>query len=266
VIQEILYLWAVKTTIQSLSIVGFGNVGSHLAEEFNRQGIQVSHIYTRREEIVRELTSAYRPTLVENLRDLPKDQLVILCVPDAIIGELLLEIPANCPVAYTSGSTEIDSLPKRDRLGVFYPLQTFSQGVPVNLFEVPFFIESKNSDFALALFDLAWKISHKVTYASSEERKHLHLAAVWVNNFTNHMNHIAHSYLDSKGLDYDHLKPLLSETAKKLQTASAYDAQTGPARRNDLLTIESHLSELSGDQREMYRLISKSIQDTYSND
>jgi hypothetical protein len=80
------------------------------------------------------------------------------------------------------------------------------------------------------------------------------------------MNHIAHQYLDSKGLNFDHLKPLLLETAQKLQTENPLDAQTGPARRNDSTTIAAHLQELTGDQKEIYRLISKSIQDTYSND
>jgi predicted short-subunit dehydrogenase-like oxidoreductase (DUF2520 family) len=256
----------VKSRIEKLSIIGFGNVGSHLAKAFDQHGIHVSHIYARSRELAEKSAGATNSIVVDRIEDLPERQLVILCVPDAAIADVITQISATCPIAYTSGSTDLASLPQRDQLGVFYPLQTFTKAITLDLSQVHIFIESTNDYFASELFDLAWAISRNVNYATSEERKHLHLAAVWVNNFSNHMNHIAHQYLDSKGLNFDHLKPLLLETAQKLQTENPLDAQTGPARRNDSTTIAAHLQELTGDQKEIYRLISKSIQDTYSND
>lgn len=255
-----------KLRIEKLSIIGFGNVGSHLAAAFDRQGIHVSHIYTRSRDLASQSAGATNSILVERIEDLPERQLVIICVPDSAIPDVLNQISDSCPVAYTSGSIELETLPPRNRLGVFYPLQTFTKGSALDLSQVPFFIESNDAYFGSELFDLGWAISRKVNYASSQERKHLHLAAVWVNNFSNHMNFVAHEYLKSKDLSFDHLKPLLLETAKKLGTENPFDAQTGPARRNDSSTIEAHLKELSGTQKEMYRLISKSILDIYSND
>lgn len=251
-----------KDTIQKVSLIGFGNVGFHLCNELENCGITVTHILTRTTPDLSGSTT--NAQLISDASALPEEQLVIICVPDDSIPAILKEIPENCPVAYTSGATELDKLPQREHLGVFYPLQTFSRDITVNMFEVPFFIEATNEQFASQLFDLAWTISRKVSYANSTDRKRLHLAAVWVNNFTNHINHVAHTYLERYDLSYDHLRPLLEETVRKLSTDIPYNCQTGPARRNDVHVMEQHLSDLSGTEKEIYRLISENIQKTYS--
>lgn len=253
-----------NNSIQKLSIVGLGNVGSHLFDAFSQEGIKVTHVYSRSEPSDRVLHEA---EWVKAPSELPSGQLVIVCVPDDIISSILTEIPNDCPVAYTSGSVNLSNLPHRKELGVFYPLQTFTKGNPINIFEVPFFIESYDPDFASKLFDLAWKISRKVNYASSEDRKKLHLAAVFINNFTNHLAHISKSYLDQEKLDFDHLKPLLKETARKLEAQDPISIQTGPARRKDQEIINEHISALDNPvHKEIYRLISESIHQTYFND
>ena len=252
--------------MEKVSFVGFGNVGSHLAYELDRQNIAVTHIFTRNHASVLSSATEINAELVDQIADLPENQLVIVCVPDGAIASVVDQIPDSCPVAYTSGSTELKSFSTNKKLGVFYPLQTFTKGVTLNIFEVPFFIEANDEDFSRTLFDLAWMISRKVQYATSEERKHLHLAAVWVNNFTNHMSFVANEFLTTKNLDFELLKPLLTVTVKKLQSESPKEAQTGPARRGDQSIISSHLNELSGNQKEMYRLITDSIKKTYNND
>lgn len=253
-----------KKTIDKLSLVGVGNVGSHLHQSFIQEGISVSHVVSRSKPSDALLKQSI---WVEEVEKLPANQLVIVCVPDDSIQSVLSRIPASCPVAYTSGSVELQHLSDRSELGVFYPLQTFTKGKEVNMFEVPFFIEANSTVFASELFDLAWKISRKVSFASSEDRKKLHVAAVFINNFTNHLAHISKSYLTQHNLDFEHLKPLLKETAHKLETQDPFDAQTGPARRNDQNIIEEHLRLIEDPtQRELYRLFSKSIHQTYFND
>lgn len=253
-----------KGTLEKISIVGLGNVGSHLYDAFLQEDISVTHAVSRSTPSETVLAQS---TWIQNLEELPNNQLVIVCVPDDSISDVLRQIPESCPVAYTSGSVELTQLPERHELGVFYPLQTFTKGKEVNIFEVPFFIEARTTEFASELFDLAWKISRKVSYASSEERKKLHLAAVFINNFTNHLAHISKSYLEKHQLDFEYLKPLLKETAAKLETQDPINAQTGPARRNDQTIIEEHLRALNDPiQKELYRLFSKSIHQTYFND
>lgn len=249
--------------IQNISIVGLGNVGYHLAKAIAERGIHISHIVTSQTEAPEFLSNTQ---LIDSYDILPTDQLVLLAVPDDKIAEVLGKIPETAPVAYTSGSKKIDSLPQRKNLGVFYPLQTFSKDIDVNVFEVPFFIEGNNTEFAQQLFDLAWKISRKVSFANSEDRGKLHLAAVFVNNFTNHLNYIAKSYLDSENLNFDHLIPLLKETVDKLDRTSPFDAQTGPARRNDRKVLESQLSKLDGNNKEIYQVITNSILQAYKHE
>jgi len=254
----------VNHPIQKISIIGLGNVGSHLFDAFLQEGIKVTHVYSRSKPSDRVL---HDTEWVKDPSELPDAQLVIVCVPDDIISSILDKIPETCPVAYTSGSVILSKLPKREELGVFYPLQTFTKGSPINMFEVPFFIESYDPEFASRLFDLAWKISRNVNYASSADRKKLHLAAVFINNFTNHMAYISKSYLDQEELDFDHLKPLLKETARKLESQDPVSIQTGPARRRDQEIINEHIDALQDPvQKEIYRLISKSIHQTYFND
>ena len=253
-----------NNSIQKISIVGYGNVASHLIKAFEECGIVVTDIVQRTPEKVSN--PYFSGKIHTSPAFLPKDQVVLVCVPDDAISDVLTSIPMSCPVAYTSGAVDLKTIPKREHLGVFYPLQTFSKNIDLNVFEVPFFIEATNAEFGTQLFDLAWTISKTVNYANSEERKKLHLAAVWVNNFTNHVNHIAYNYLEKNGLSFDHLRPLLKETARKIAIETPFNAQTGPARRNDSKVINEHLSMQEGDHKEIYRLLSKSIKDTYTND
>ncbi len=253
-----------NNSIQKLSIVGLGNVGSHLYESFIQNTIQVTHVVTRSKPDSHILLNS---EWIKNPADLPSDQLVIICVPDDLISSIVSQIPKECPIAYTSGSVNLNTLPKREKIGVFYPLQTFTKNSPINMFEVPFFIEARSTDFASSLFDLAWVISRSVNYASSEDRKKMHLAAVFINNFTNHLAYISKGYLDKESLDFNHLKPLLKETANKLESQDPMLIQTGPSRRNDQKIIKEHIEALDNPvHKEIYHLISKSIHQTYFND
>ncbi len=253
-------------SIQSVSIIGAGNVASQLSEELQYNGIKISAVYSRNMESARKLANHLNCEAVSSLNHLPEKDLLLLCISDDAIESVLRQIPELYSVAYTSGSVVLSELPERKDLGVFYPLQTFSKQKKVNLFEVPFLIEATNTEFAQSLFDLAWKLSRKVQFATSEERKHLHLGAVLVNNFTNHMAFLAKDHLEKHQLDWELLKPLLQETFEKLKTAAPFDAQTGPARRNDQHTIDEHISMLNGLPKEIYEVISRSIQQTYNSD
>jgi predicted short-subunit dehydrogenase-like oxidoreductase (DUF2520 family) len=254
----------VKNAIQQISIIGSGNVAWHLAIHFAEIGVKISHVFSRTASNAEELCKRTGAINTESISDLPKNQLVLICTPDDTISSICTEIDPSCPVAYTSGSVEIESLPKRGNLGVFYPLQTFSKHIELDLSTVPFFIESTNNDFTKSLFILASKISDTVTLANSQERSELHLTAVFVNNFTNHIIYQAQKYAESKSIDFDHLIPLLKETVHKLNMDNAYSAQTGPARRGDDAVIKKHTERLDGRSKEIYSLISNSIKETYN--
>lgn len=251
-------------SIQHIGIIGSGNVAWHLSRHLNDRGLNIEWIFSRNEqsgkELAAEIGTSYFDTFPEQTVDL-----VLICVNDDSIQTVLDQIPSSVPVAYTSGTKPLEDLRfAGERIGVFYPLQTFSKEREINLFEVPFFIEARNTSFAQELFDLAWKLSRKVKLANSVQRAELHLAAVIVNNFSNHLFYLAEQYLESKDLDWNDLRPLISETVAKLNDLDPYHAQTGPARRGDRETIQRQLDQLSSPLKELYAALTKSIEDTYS--
>lgn len=252
--------------INKLSIIGSGNVATHLALAFDDREIEVTHIYSRNKSTGEALANRVNAELVDKTLELPSEQLCIICVPDDQVSDIIREIPTNIPVAYTSGSVELKDLNTIGQLGVFYPLQTFSKDTEVDMFQVPFLIEAKDDAFASTLFDLAWQISRKVEYANSEKRREIHLAAVWINNFVNHCIVQATSICQEYDLDPELLHPLLEETVRKALKNDPKLIQTGPARRGDSKTIEKHLEMQEGTRKELYEKLTKSIQNIYRND
>lgn len=249
--------------IESIVIIGAGNVASHLATTFSRK-IDIVGIYSKSGESSKILASKLNCPHIEYINQLPPCDLVLICVNDSSINALISKIPEHFNIAYTSGSIELDLSSTRENYGVFYPLQTFSKDKELDISNIPFFIEATNEIFSKQLFDLASRLSSQVTFASSLDRKKLHISAVFVNNFINHLAYIAKEFTENNHLNWEHLKPLMMETIHKIITSTPKEAQTGPARRNDIQIINEHLSMLNDYPKEIYKIISDSIINTYS--
>ncbi len=247
----------------SVTFIGAGNVASHLAVALNNVGFQIHGVVSKNKKNAIELASKIGSKAINFSDFIPENSLIVVCVNDEAISEVVDLLPISNAVVYTSGNFNLNQLSRREKLGVFYPLQTFTKNKELDISKVPFLIESNDENFGKAIFDLATKISNHVLYANSEERKKLHLGAVFVNNFTNHLIYLSKQYIDSQKLNWEILKPLLEETINKLHYMEPFDAQTGPARRNDQKTINDHLQQLDGNSREIYHSISKSILETY---
>jgi predicted short-subunit dehydrogenase-like oxidoreductase (DUF2520 family) len=199
----------------SVVIIGNGNVGSHLYKAFlNANGIMVAQINSR------------------NLENVPTADVTIIAVADDVIAEISSKLK-NSFIVHTSGSVSIDSLENKNSKGVFYMLQTFSKNKEVNFSEVPFCLEAENNEKYLLLEKLAKSIGNKVYQVDSKQRKALHVAAVFVNNFTNHMYKMGNDICIEHQVPFEILQPLIEETAVKVKTLVPKKAQTGPAIRND---------------------------------
>lgn len=229
----------------SVVIVGNGNVANLLLQVFQTvKDLSVLQINSR------------------NLTNIPTAAITIIAVSDDAIAEVSSKI-TNQFVVHTSGSVSMAALQNNTRKGVFYMLQTFSKDKPVNFQEVPFCLEATNENDLKTLETLAKLLSQKVYFINSEQRKALHVAAVFANNFANHCYQIANEICKTHQVPFEILHPLIQETALKIKVLSPKRAQTGPAIRNDQQTIQNHLLLLDSHQQEMYTILTKSIQDGY---
>ncbi|HLP56002.1 MAG TPA: DUF2520 domain-containing protein [Fluviicola sp.] len=251
-------------TISSVSVVGAGNVAVHLATGLMNAGIRIDSCWNRRPEKTAEMVALLGCRAALKTEELAGCDLILCAVSDDALSELIPQLSSVAPVVATSGTVDVSGFSTGFPVGVFYPLQTFSRNRTVDLAGVPIFVESSAPLLTHALLELGRRISSTVNELPWEKRVQLHLAAVFVNNFTNHLIDLAQQQLTEADLSFDWLRPLLLETVQKLNDQTAYDAQTGPARRADFKTMERHIAMLSPEQAAIYQLLSSSIQQRYN--
>ena len=254
--------------IESVGIIGSGNLAWHLAPALYRSGIRISQIISRRIKNAKELAVRVDAQYSASLHNMTREtDLWIIAVPDDAIAGVALSFPFLPErVVHTSGSVDLDVLEGTGfNTGVFYPLQTFSKNRPVDFEKIPVFLESDQEDFLEELANLASRISEKVIEIDSEQRTILHIAAVFACNYTNALYAIAKDLLNENGLKFKWLHPLIKETVQKAIENGPDNAQTGPAIRNDKTTIAKHLELLDNEKyRELYKLFADIIGERFS--
>lgn len=248
----------------SVVILGAGNVAHHLYKAFrSSENVNVNQWYNRNSERISEYKNEV--AITDQLSELNDADVYIIAISDDGIAKLSAQLPfENRLVVHTSGSVSAYDLDKKNRRGVFYPLQTFSKNAELDVSEIPICLECLIKTDYKVLKELATSISNITKRVNSDQRAALHLAAVFVNNFTNQLYRVAHEITESQAAEFDLLKPLILETAKKVQEHSPYASQTGPAKRNDKRTIKTHLKLLENEQhKDIYELLTQSIQETH---
>lgn len=250
--------------IKMVAIVGTGNIAWHLARALSRSGIVITSIISRSMERATQLAKEVSaiplddPAMLEEQPDM-----YLLCVSDDVLPEAQTAYAGKGPlVVHTSGSTGMDVLATAgNETGVLYPLQTFTKGVEMSYEQFPFLVEGSTEKAAAQLKHLAGKISSEVHLVNSQQRRKIHVAAVFACNFSNHLSAIADRLMQESGLTFDLLRPLVEETTRKLREMPPLNAQTGPAVRNDMTTIEMHMEALGNqpEEQELYRLLSDNI-------
>lgn len=254
-----------------VSFIGSGNLAWHLAPALDNTGYAVREVYSKNPNHAEALTERLYQAEVKATLDFSTSdsKIFIIAVSDDSISDIAREIilPEDAILIHTSGSQPITELQyaATQHLGVFYPLQTFSKSKKVDFKEVPIFIESYTAEAEIELLQMAKSISKEVRKIGSEERKALHISAVFASNFSNHMLTIAKDIMQQNSLDYDWLKPLITETINKGLYMGPDNSQTGPAMRGDLNILDSHLEFLQGNDSiaEIYKVVSQNIIDTY---
>lgn len=248
--------------IKTVIIIGAGKVAASIGKALKDAGISILGVHSKTVENARELAFELDTQAFDTIAKLPASDLYLLCVPDNSIVSIISDLPHGCSIAYTAGAVKLPDATEMKKIGVFYPLQTFTENRFLDVTKIPFYIESEDSYFQQNLFDLAWKISQKVTLSTFNQRLHLHVAAVFTNNFTNHLLQLAENHCKAHNVDFTDLHPLLIETVNKVIALGPKNAQTGPAMRYDSTTIALHEEQLIGRSKEIYQLITQSIQES----
>lgn len=250
--------------LKNIVLIGAGNVATQLGLALRKAGINILQVYSRTPESAEKLASLLQASFTTNLELLKQDaHLYIVAVADHAMEDVVKGMQArNKFVVHTSGSVDMDLFePHASNYGVLYPLQTFSRTRNVEFSSIPVCIEANSLQNIELLNLLASRISDDIRTVASPQRRILHLAAVFACNFPNFMYSVAESMLRKANLDFDLVKPLILETAIKVQSISPVKAQTGPALRGDTRVLEEHLELLKGDPEimKLYGMISEEI-------
>ncbi len=248
-----------------IGIIGSGNVAQHLIVAFQKSiyegaEIQITTVFSRQKTALSNLLDSN--IICSDWDNLKEADIYLIAVSDSAIAEVSDKIPfKNKLVVHTSGAVSIEAINQNNRKGVFYPLQTFSKNVELDFNTIPICIECENTADLELLIKVANSISESVYEINSEQRIALHVAAVFVNNFTNNLYKIGNDICIENKIPFEIVLPLIKETAEKITRLSPLDAQTGPAIRNDEETINSHLAFLTNEnQKNIYKLLTQSIQ------
>lgn len=250
--------------------LGSGNLAHHLVPALRDIDCHITQVYSRDISRAKSLAHLVEADAIDDITHLDTEaDVYIIMIKDDALESFVDQLPcfnASQTLAHTAGAKAIDILGMRAiNYGSFYPLQTFKKNQAMDMSKVPFFINGNNATATANLRIIARMISSKVEVYSDYERMKYHLAAVFVNNFNNHLACLTQNFLESNGLKFEHLKAIIKTGNEKILQMQACQSQTGPAVREDHLLMEKHLEIIKDDKQlsDIYKIISKSIIDQH---
>lgn len=246
-------------------LIGAGNLATHLGKALHAAGHDMIQVFSRTMQSAEALASLLDAEPLTDISQVRDDaDVYIFSVKDSALEQLISQLCGGEKKVFlhTAGSMPMSVFRgKALHYGVLYPMQTFSKQREVDFSIIPCFIEA-NDEFALKQIEgLAGQISHRVFQLSSEDRKYLHLSAVFACNFANHCYAASQELLQQHGIPFDVMLPLIDETAAKVHGMTPKEAQTGPAVRYDENVIGKQIQLLENQPyfQKIYDCMSKSI-------
>lgn len=251
-------------------LIGAGNLATHLGKALHAAGHDMVQVFSRTMQSAETLASLLDAEPLTDMAQVRDDaDVYIFSVKDSALEQLVSQLCGGEKKVFlhTAGSMPMSVFRgKTLHYGVLYPMQTFSKQREVDFSIIPCFIEA-NDEFALKQIEgLAGQISHRVYQLSSEDRKYLHLSAVFACNFANHCYAASQELLQQHGIPFDVMLPLIDETAAKVHGMTPKEAQTGPAVRYDENVIGKQIRLLENQPyfQKIYDCMSKSIHELES--
>lgn len=252
--------------MQTITLIGSGNVATHLAKAFHNAGYQILQIWSREYDHAEALANQVFAEPINKLSLLyPTADVYIMAVTDDALFDLALDLRLrDALVLHTAGSVSLKVLqPISRKHGVLWSPQTFISGIEMNYSELPFCIEGSSPDVEAQIRQLIEPVSPHVYTVDTQQRQWLHLAAVMVNNFGNAINALAQDLLTEHNTPFEILHPLITMTADKIkQGKGLWQQQTGPARRQDQKTIDNQRRLVADNDKmlQLYDLMTELIQ------
>lgn len=243
-------------------VIGSGRMANALAPALLGAGHHITGIHSRNQKTGTSLSKYLRCAFFESLQIPKETELIIVAVNDDATKTVASRIPkSKAIIVHTSGSVDMSALGRKKSAGVFYPLETMSGKRRVAFRKIPVCVEASDEKTLISLLSLAHSLSEHVYVLDSEKRKALHVAAIFTNNFTNHLLGLASEISSQEGVPFRILEQLALTTIKNAFQNHPRQVQTGPARRGDQKTIDRHLAYLKKQPqaRELYAMISKQI-------
>ena len=246
--------------MKNIVLIGSGNVATHLGLSLVHQGYTIKQVWSKQLINAKILAKKLNSTPTNTLNNIKNADLYIVAVKDDTLESVIKNLNVN-NIVHTSGSIGLEVFKNMSgNYGVLYPLQTFNKQISLNFSKIPICIEANNKLFESELINIGNNLVEKVITMKSNQRKQLHIAAVFACNFTNHMLSIADTILTKENTDFRLLLPIINQTVKKIKNNKPSEVQTGPAKRKDNRVIQSHINSLSDKQiRDIYKLVSNSI-------
>ncbi len=246
-------------------VIGTGNTATVLGKLFKKEGHTIVQVFGRTPEHAEHLSRIlHAPSISDEKQIDRKCDFYVIAVSDNAISDIVSRLDMNNKlVVHTAGSVDASILSTCSKnYGVLYPLQSLRKEMD-EIPDIPFLVEGNTGDNGALIYDFASSVSKHVQFSNGQQRLMIHLAAIMVSNFTNHLYMLAEDFCKKEGIDFSMLLPLISETAGRLNKFSPSQVQTGPAVRGDNNTIQKHLQLLESYpfHQSIYRFLTDSIQE-----
>lgn len=252
--------------MKKIALIGAGNINWHLGAALPSKHFEIIQVYSKTRKSAQLLAKKLKCKFTTHLDKINVEaNIVLIAVSDDVIPKVAKELSyledGKRLFIHTSGNTDLKVLDKHfSNHGIFWPPQSIRKEKKIDIQQTPFIIVAKEES-TKEVMSFAKKVSKRVSLLNEEQKEQLHLAAVFANNFTNHIFSIAHDICKKHDLDFTLLLPIIQQTIANIEKGNPDDFQTGPAIRGDKKTIQAHqkLLNKNSDVKKIYSLLSKSI-------
>ncbi|MEO5995527.1 MAG: DUF2520 domain-containing protein [Chitinophagaceae bacterium] len=246
-------------------IIGTGNVATVLGRLFKKTGATIKQVFGRNRDNTAALASELNSLPCSEWSSIDKEaDLYLVAIADTALYDLGQQLVlSNQLVVHTAGSVTKDVLKNISKnYGVLYPLQSLRKEMPL-LTEIPLLIDGNNEQTRQTIWEIALRLSSNISFMGDEGRLKLHVAAIYMNNFTNHLYAVTEDFCKKEDVSFNLLLPLAMETVKRINLVSPSQVVTGPAARKDEITIKKHLHLLRAypSIQKLYQQLTNSIRE-----